>query len=140
MVNEMLFKSEYQAPLAVLTGATDNFEIVIVTDNQIFPHIMVAGDTRALGNQRAFSVAQSLNQNARGKVFVSFRRRDRGDEISALDVGRTVIAPGVSAQFQTQQNGAQINKTTYFQLANSYMMLPIIGELTITGLETIFVS
>jgi len=139
-VNELLIKSGYPAALELTNGDPDAFEIIVATDQEIAPHIWESGDIRTFGDARNYKITKSNNKFFKGKVYISFRRTTRSDEIHPLDFGRMLVTPPLTYDVAINRNGRTTNEIHTIPRVNAYVTLPILGVLSITNLESIYIS
>ena len=140
MVNKALVDSHYLAALEMTTGDIDAFEIIVVTDPSIAVHIWEAGDIRTFGDTRKYVITKSNNKFFLGKIYFSFRRAGRSDEIHPLDFGRMLVTPALTYDVAINRNGRTVQEIHTVPRVNSYVTLPILGRLDVTGLSSIYVS
>lgn len=137
-VNQLLIQSNYPAALELTTGSPDSFEIIVVTDQEIAPHIWESGDIRTFGDTRKYVITKSNNSFFKGKIYFSFRRSDRSDEIHPLDFGRMLVTPPLTYDVAINRNGRTTNEIHTIPRVNAYVTLPILGVINVLNLETLY--
>lgn len=148
MVNQLLITSHYPAALEMAGENPDNFEIILVTDQELAPHFTVDGDIREFGDGRDYAITKSNNAffsgssttgNRVSKVYFSFRRKTRTDDLHPLDFGRMLITPPITYDVQVNRNQRTTQEIHTIPRVNAYVFLPILGRLDVYNLEALYV-
>lgn len=140
MVNEALVASHYLAALEMTSGDIDAFEIIVATSPEIAPHIWESGDIRTFGDNRKYIITKSNNKFFDGKIYISFRRSGRSDEVHPLDFGRMLVTPPITYDVAINRNGRTVNEIHTVPRVNSYVTLPILLRLDVIGLLSLYTS
>lgn len=140
MANELLIKSNYLAALEFCTNSNEGFEIIIVTDTQIGSNLMESGDNRSFGDRRKYRIATSLNSFFKGKIYISFRRSDRGTGMHPLDFGGQLITPALTYDVQVSRNSATVKEIHTIPRTVPYATLPVLGRIDVNNLDLLFVQ
>jgi len=135
------------------TGDASAYEIIAVTNVEMAPHFMVDGDPRTFGDSRNFVITQSLNKffsydktDASGnvsrvaKIYMSFRRSVRSDEMHPLDFGRLLLSPSITYDIAINRNNRTTQEIHTIPRANAYVTLPILMRIDVIGLENLYVD
>lgn len=148
MVNQALVLSQYPAALEMSGENPSNFEVILVTDQEAFPHFMVDGDSRFLGdgrfyrstvsNNKAFSTINPANNTRVSKVYFTFRRKARTDELNPLDFGKLLLSPSITYEVQINRNQRTTNEVHTVPRLNAYVFLPVLLRLDLLNLESIY--
>lgn len=140
MANELLIDSHYLAALEALDIGFDGYEIIVVADPSIASHIWESGDTRTLGDNRPYVITQSNNEFFLGKLYMSFRRKTRDDNMHPLDFGSMLVTPSLTFELPINRNNRTVNEVTTVPRVNSYATLPILGRLDVLNLATMYTT
>lgn len=134
VVNLLLNRSRYISALEAMHGNAAEFEILILTEPAIASHLFISGDGNTLGILRSVVITQSTNKLFAGKVYISFRRKDRADP-SPLDFGLTVMAPGTVRDTTVSTESGFLNKLHFEPNNSSYVTLPCLGVINVTNMN-----
>ncbi len=140
MTNELLIKSGYLAGLEFSEEDIDNFEIIVATDVEIYPHIMMPADIRTLGDQREYKITKSNNKFFTGKIYMSLRRKNRSDKIHPLDFGRLLMTPSLTVEVPISRNGRTTKEVHTIPRTAPYVTLPILGRINVLNLEKLYAT
>lgn len=138
LINLALIQSDYLAALQMTTGDVNAFEVIVVADPQLAPYLWESGDIRTFGDNRKFTITTSLNNYFKGKIYFSFRRAGGSDEIHPLDFGRMLTSPSLTYEVPITRNGQTHNEIQTIPRANAYATLPVLGLLTVSGMEALY--
>jgi len=140
MNNQMLVQSRYLAALKALNFGADDFETIVVTDPKIAPHLMVSGDPRSLGNMNNYKITVSNNAKLLDKVFMSFRLKNRTEDLHPLNFGAMLMTPSLTFEAPITQNNRVANNVITIPRVNSYVFLPIMAVLNVQNLNALYTS
>jgi hypothetical protein len=138
-IGELIQRSNYIAGLLSLGLPADDYEVILLTDPRLSGLLMIDGDMRTFGNNRAFQTAVDPMVDLKNKIWFSLRRKDRqGNQMHALDFGTRLTAPAIPIEINMPRNGAMVTETQIMVRANAYSLCPVLGLLTVEDLDTIF--
>ena len=138
--NEMYRNSEYQAAAQVLTGNVGFKPTVIVgTDPVIANYLNSDGELRTLGEQFDLMVVSTLDARVKGKMYISFGVFDsnRNTAINPLNSGNMLYAAEIVSNLPVARDGQTSNETMVTPRFLHVWNLPVMTELTVTGLPQV---
>lgn len=134
VANQLVCQSGYLAALEFLSGANKDYEVIVVTDCNIYPWLMETGDERTFGYNRQFKITQSLNKDLKDKIYISLRRKERDGKMHPLDFGAHLYKPTIVAKLAVPRAGAVSDEIHTIPANAHYVTLPVLGEISVTGL------
>jgi len=140
MANELLVKSGYLAALEFMDEDIDNYQIIVVTDVEIYPHIMLEADVRTFGDSRDYKITKSNNKFFRNKIYMSLRRKTRNNKIYPLDFARLLICPSMTYEVPISRNGRTTKEVHTIPRVAPYITLPILGRVNVENLDSLYAS
>lgn len=138
--NEMYRNSEYQAASMVLTGNVGFKPTVIVgTDPVIANYLQSDGELRALGEQFDLKVVSTMDARVKGKMYITFAVMDsnRNTSINPLNSGNMLYAAEIVSNLNVARDGQTSNETMVTPRYLHIWNLPVMTELTVTGLPAV---
>ena len=136
-VNQLIEESDYLVALESLIGTSTGYEVICVTDPHIASHLIVKADTRTIGNNIDLIVTHSISEKIKGKIFISFRRKNR-DKPSPLDFGFTLMSPSLMVDATVTRGSKVVKELQYTPRTVSYISLPILGVIEVTNMKSLF--
>jgi len=141
MADTMAISSGYITALGEFPQGEQEYDIIAICDPRLAPLFMRSGDERTLGANNNLIVASHLDKRMRGKVLFSFSRRKRaGDsQIDPLSWGaRYVKPPIVHTAKGIVRNDAILDEIHVLPQEHHINVLPILGRINVTNLETVY--
>lgn len=138
--NEMYRSSEYQAAALVLTGNLGFKPTVVVgTDPVIANYLNSDGELRTLGEQFDIKVVSTMDSRVKGKIYISFGVFDsnRNTSVNPLNSGNMLYASELVSNLSVARDGQTSNETMVTPRYLHIWNLPVMTELTVTGLPAV---
>lgn len=135
VANQLISDSRYLAVLESMGYDINDFEVITVSDEDIFPYLMESGEEKFMGNGRSFRHTQCLNNRMSGKIFLSLRRKTRDGKASFLDFGTHVFKPSIVAKLTATRQGSVSDEIHAIPVSVHYPLLPVLGEITVENLR-----
>lgn len=141
MADRLVQESNYIAALELYEGADRDFEYVVLTDWRISGFLMKSGDPRTLGQNRKLKIGVSLEKELEGKIYLSVRRSSRLGQYDELSLGGHAMKPSVIQENNNAYvNQANISLIQNQAVDNTAILCPVLGVLSIEGLNTFYVK
>lgn len=133
-VAQMINRSNIETATAMLHGKVKKPKIIIATDPEIAPWLMISGDSDLLGRMVDYKVATSVHPDMEGKIIVSFASDTSIDGIDPCGFGRRGWVTELVAT-QKVQRGESSNTEVVIQPRElPVATLPVALEFTVTEL------
>lgn len=136
MVYRMYRDSGYKAAADALNGGVAQTPtVVIATDPVLARYLNITGDPRLLGDHFNVKVVSTLDIRVTGKIFVTFGAAEASAGVpNPLHFGNMAWKPELTLVLPLHRNGANSKELTVQPSFLHITNLPILGELTVTGL------
>jgi len=133
--------SLYQAALNALSGGSAEKPILLIlTDNVIERHLMLAGDTRTFGTAfEKYRVVSTLDRRVYGKIYFTFTRGN-ADPSDVLSFGTHAWMPELSDSLPISRNNATFRQAIVQPRNLHVPKLPILGVINVRGLSKALAS
>lgn len=136
----LAFYSGYIRALQMVIGDIDAYEVIVVTDPNIAIHLMEAGDTRTIGDNRSYVITKSNHKDIVGKMYFSFRMKGNTDEVHPLNFGTKLFSPALTYEVQMFRQGRVNNEIQTIPRVNVYANLPVLGVINVVNLNTMYTT
>lgn len=134
-VGQMINRSNIETATAMIHGSVKKPELIIATDPEIAPWLMISGDADLLGRMVNYKVASSVHPDMVGRIVVSFASDTSIDGIDPCGFGRRGWLTQVVAQ-NTTTRGSSTNKEVVIQPRElPVAALPVALEFVVTELD-----
>jgi hypothetical protein len=129
----------YKVALEVLNGAGKKPTVIIGCDPELEQYLFVEGDMRLMGSQFNVVVVSSTNNAMTGRIIWSFGDADAAaaGTPGVLHFGCMAWKPEQSLVLPIHRQGANSRELTVQPSFRHVTNLPIMGQVTVTGLPTI---
>jgi len=104
-VAEMINRSNYITALEMARGTAAKPKVIIATDPEIAPWLMLSGDADFLGRMVDYQVTATVHPEFKGRIVVSFGSDTTIDGIDPLGFGRRGWITELLATQDTTRNG-----------------------------------
>lgn len=133
-VSQMLNRSNIETATAMIHGSAKKPSIIIATDPEIAPWLMISGDADLLGRMVEYKVATSVHPDMTGKIIISLASDVNVDGIDPCGFGRRGWITELVAT-QVVQRGSSSNDEVVIQPRELHTAtLPVAIEFTVTEL------
>lgn len=127
-------ESNYGPVLDLATGGAQAKACVLIgCDNIIQRHLDIVADRRLLGEYLDYEVVSTNDSRMRGKIFVSFTRKQPGSE-DCLGFGTHAYVPELIHRVNASQNGATVTNDRVIPRSIHVPVLPILIEFDVLNL------
>lgn len=134
-VAEMINRSNYSTALELTRGAGAKPKVIIATDPEIAPWLMMSGDADFLGRNVSYEVQSSVHPDYKGKIKVSFGSDTSIDGLDPCGFGRRGwITELLSTQMVTRR-GKQAREVVIQPRELHAATLPVGLEFNVTELS-----
>lgn len=135
IADKLALESRYLSALESFVAGEREYEVIIGTDPRLAGLLMKSGDIRTLGEKHAFRIESTLDLRCRGKIFISFRRKNKKG-IDPLSFGAHLVMPGLVHEVANSAlGGATVQELQVQPRELHTVTLPIIGILNIEQLD-----
>ncbi len=135
IADKLALESGYLSALENFIAGDREYEIIIGTDPRIHGLLMRSGDERTFGAKHAFRIESTLDLRCRGKIFISYRRKNRRG-IDPLSFGAHLAMPGLVHEVANSAlGGATVQEIQVQPRELHAVTLPILGEITVLELD-----
>ncbi|BAW19068.1 putative major head protein [Ralstonia phage RP31] len=143
VIRDMVFRayqlSGYKAAADMLAGGESAKPVVIIgTDQTLARYLQVAGDLRTIGGGfEDVMIVDTQNERMHGKIFITFGVKGAADGIPhPLHFGNMAWKPEVTVVLPIHRNGANSKELTVQPAFRHITNLPILLEITVTGIPS----
>lgn len=140
MAQKVIRESGYCSSLRMLGQPENAFEVVLGTDRSIASAIMREGDKRTIGDNIKVRVVSSDDSRMEGKIIGQLRATGLPNT-HPMQPGIHPMVPSLIYNADVSRDGQGTSKETMVQPREAwYSMAPVAFELTVNGMDEIFVS
>lgn len=137
---DLLIKSDYLASLEAFTGSQQNYKFILLTDPRIYSLLMITGENRTLGLGQKFEISPSVDERVKNVIWMSVKRTDT-NELNPHSFGGHTVMPSMVHQAVVTGSGNHVaNKTIYVPRYDYAVLCPILGKITVEGLDTLYME
>lgn len=115
-------------------GAKGRLPVVIATDPEIAPWLMISGDADFLGRMVDYKVEHSVHPALKGKIFVSFGADTSLDGLDPCGFGRRGFTTELISQYEVQRGNSKNQEVSITPRELHAAVLPVGLEFNVTNL------
>jgi hypothetical protein len=135
IADKLALESGYLSALENFLAGDREYEVIIGTDPRIAGLLMRSGDERTFGGKHPFRIESSLDLRVRGKLYISFRRKNKRG-VDPLSFGAHLTMPGLVHEVaNSSRGGATVQEIQVQPRELHTVTLPVLGCLQIVNLD-----